>query len=342
MVSFTPRKRSQICKYPTPEEKLKMYTPENWVFPMALEITTPYHLLEILQSLKEDKLVILPNGYSVMGNIVGRSYMQSGPVIQLPKKEDDFIKDVKASLGSTSFTHVPRGLAWDMNGILAVYPLVCGFDGDVFSETIQGDMSSQLFASQGWKPERVKVTPNYRERNIVCEVPSRSLTARSHILTIYNPPTRRSGISWRDTYIKHVCGDTVYNRELTVGADQTAIEEHDVVGFVAAGEESRKRQDGFTSNFVLPFTREFVNLGSRLVNQIIQLDLDLKSKRKGGKGRPRNLHEYEREYLLEAYIVGRQRAVGRKVADEILFDNLEELQRELKRDNYIFKVLYPN
>ena len=341
MPLFVPRKRAEICEYQKPEEKLNRY--RNRIFPEARRLRTIYDVIAIARDLGKDDLVLLPGEYNFFPDMTSRQFMRYGPTLWLAKKEADFVKEVKRVLNVARPSYLPRGLSWGMGDSLAVYPFVCGIDGLVLTQAFEGDMAAELFQLQELPRERVKVTPNYRENNIVARVPSRSLAdTKVHIVTIHNPPTKNSQFEWHDTYLKHVCGDTTYNKELNVGSKETAIEEHDVGGLIAGGKFLAQQGNPFKSNFVLPITKDVAVIYKRLVNQFLKLDPELKPKRKTGKGSVRNLREGERELAIEAYVRTRQQSLRRRASDVLLLDSLEDLEEELRKDNYILEILYPS
>ncbi|MBI4010502.1 MAG: hypothetical protein HY361_04965 [Candidatus Aenigmarchaeota archaeon] len=334
MPLFVHRRRTEICAYQTPAEKLERY--RNWVYPTQAVLNRPYGLIELGLSVGND-LVILPDNFSITGDYTPRQFNRFGSRLWLPKREADFIKEVKSVLSRVRTGYTPRGLAWEMDGVEAVCLYVCQVDSQVFYEAFEGDMAPELWQFQGFRRERVKVSPNYRQNNIVCEVPSRSLVDTSkHLMSISNPPTQDSLFDWRHMTIKHQCGDVIYNLELNVGENETGLEEHDLVGLGAAGKVSAQRGVPFKTNLVLPITREFAHFCGIVVNHFLKVDSSLSG------GKVRNLREGERNHLFSDYIHFKQDELGSKAPDSLFYDSLEEFERELQKGNYILEILYPS
>lgn len=334
MPAFIHRQRNELCTYLSPAEKLKRYT--SWIYPTPDELNRPYGLIELGLSLGTKNLVIVPDNFSITGDRTPRQFNRFGSRLWLPKKESDFIKEVKTVLNNVRTSYTPRGLTWEMNGVTAVYLYACMVDGHVFYEAFEGDMASELFQFQGLSREVIKVSPNYRQNNIVCEVPSRSMVDARHFMTMFNPPTYNSQYDWRHVVIKHQCGDVIYNLELNVGEEETALEEHDLAGCRAAGKVSAQRGEEFKTNLILPITREFARLCGIVINRFVKIDTSLSG------DKVRNLKEGERNRLFGDYIRFKQDELGFRAADSLILDNLGEFEQELKKDNYILEILYPS
>ncbi|MBI2547237.1 MAG: hypothetical protein HYW23_02210 [Candidatus Aenigmarchaeota archaeon] len=325
------RTREHICDYLTPKEKLERYS--DWRFPRQFELQTPYHLIDHVRGLTGKQSFLLPSDYEIMPGGDFHSFARYGPAIMLWKKEKDFIKEVKHILNVFRPQYTARGFGWVTADRLMIYPLLSAVDGLVLYEVFSGSMPVS-----GNPKERIKVSLNYNNA-IMCEVPSRSLSnLRSHMVRIEQPPTQKSNNDWQDTFLRHMCHHTTYQE---LGSGQVKLDEHVIAGCYAAGVESAKRGDPFKTNFVLPITREFADIVARLINRVLKYDRSLKSRSKTGKGGIRNLREEELEYLLQSYVKNRQHVLQGRVADSLLYDDLETLRREQAKDNYIMGILRP-
>ncbi len=333
MPSWTHRTRKQLFRYLTVKEKEKRY--HNHVHMRPGDVTSTSDVFYLVSTLGPEDLIYLPTSYSILEGRTARQFMRYGEFVSIGTQEKNMIKSAKYALGFDTDT-IPAGVSWSTKDVISQLTFLSAIHGQIIVEVVEGEHADELFKFQGMTRERIVVTPNYRENNIGCIVPSRSRQGITmHIISINNPPGILSGFEWYDTVTKHVCGDTTFNKELNVGAQVTGIEDHSVAALIMA-ERFMRNFSPFKSSLVLPPTKEFADVNRKLANQFVKLEW------KRGEVTPRNLNEGELNSLLGSYINIRRKRLGRNVGDNMFLDSMEEFERELRKDNYILEILFPS